>query len=48
MEVVAELQDNHKTLGLTDEQVVEMYRGILRARRLDERIWALNRQGRAA
>ncbi len=48
MEVVAELQENHTTLGLSDEQVVEMYRGILLARRLDERIWALNRQGRAA
>jgi len=24
VEVVAELQDNHKTLGLTDEQVVKM------------------------
>lgn len=48
VEVVAELQDNHKALGLTDEQVIDMYRGILLARRLDERIWALNRQGRAA
>ncbi|HZJ47496.1 MAG TPA: thiamine pyrophosphate-dependent enzyme, partial [Acidimicrobiia bacterium] len=48
MEVVAELQENHKNLGLTDEQVIKMYRGIMLARRLDERIWALNRQGRAA
>ncbi len=48
MEVVAELQENHHTLGLSDEQVLDMYRGILLARRLDERIWALNRQGRAA
>jgi 2-oxoisovalerate dehydrogenase E1 component len=48
VEVVAALQENHETLGLTDQQVLDMYRGILLARRLDERIWALNRQGRAA
>ncbi len=48
MEVVAQLQENHRALGLSDEQVLDMYRGILLARRLDERIWALNRQGRAA
>jgi len=48
VEVVAELQENHHALGLSDEQVLDMYRGILLARRLDERIWALNRQGRAA
>ena len=48
MEVVAELQENHHGLGLSDEQVLDMYRRILLARRLDERIWALNRQGRAA
>ncbi len=48
MEVVAELQESHQTLGLSDEQVLDMYRSILLARRLDERIWALNRQGRAS
>jgi 2-oxoisovalerate dehydrogenase E1 component len=48
VEVVAELQEDHKALGLSDEQVLDMYRRILLARRLDERIWALNRQGRAA
>lgn len=37
---------DHKALGLTDEQVVDMYRKMLLARRLDERLWALNRQGR--
>ncbi len=37
---------DHKALGLTDEQVVDMYRAMLLARRLDERMWALNRQGR--
>jgi len=37
---------DHKALGLTDQQVVDMYRIMLLARRLDERMWALNRQGR--
>lgn len=48
MEVVAQLTENHQDLGMTDEQVLDMYRMMLLARRLDERIWALNRQGRAA
>jgi 2-oxoisovalerate dehydrogenase E1 component len=37
---------NHKTLGLTNEDLVDLYRKMLISRRLDERIWALNRQGR--
>ena len=37
---------DHGALGLTDEQVVDMYRTMLLARRLDDRMWALNRQGR--
>jgi 2-oxoisovalerate dehydrogenase E1 component len=37
---------NHTALGLSDEQVVEMYRQMLIARRLDDKMWALNRQGR--
>ena len=36
----------HRALGLTDEQAVDMYRFMLLARRLDDRMWALNRQGR--
>ncbi len=47
MEVVAELKENHLDLGLSDEQVVAMYRTMLEARRVDDRMWALNRQGRA-
>ena len=39
---------SHKDLGLTDEQIVEMYRLMLLARRVDDRMWALQRQGRAA
>jgi len=37
---------DHGALGLSDEQVVDMYRKMLLARRLDDRMWALNRQGR--
>ena len=37
---------DHKALGLSDEAVLDMYRTMLRARRLDDRMWALNRQGR--
>jgi 2-oxoisovalerate dehydrogenase E1 component len=38
----------HRSLGLTDEQVVEMYRLMLLTRRVDDRMFALQRQGRAA
>jgi 2-oxoisovalerate dehydrogenase E1 component len=41
-------QHDHKALGLSDAQVVEMYRLMLTARRIDDRMWALQRQGRAA
>ena len=36
----------HRQRGLTDEQVVEMYRYMLLARKLDERLWLLNRAGK--
>ena len=36
----------HEALGLSDEQAVDMYRKMLLARRLDDRMWTLNRQGR--
>jgi len=36
----------HKELGLSDEMVLEMYRTMLLARRLDERMWLLNRSGK--
>ena len=38
----------HQQVGLTDDQIVEMYRLMLLARRVDDRMWALQRQGRAA
>lgn len=37
---------DHEALGLTHDDLVEMYRLMLLARKLDERMWALNRQGR--
>ena len=36
----------HEALGLTDDQAVDMYRQMLLARRMDDRMWTLNRQGR--
>src|SRR4051812_27828271 len=35
-------------LGLTDDDLVGMFRTILLARRLDQKIWGLNRMGKAA
>ncbi len=36
----------HRSYGLTDEQVVEMYRYMVLARKVDERMWLLNRSGK--
>ena len=36
----------HEELGLSDEQVVEMFRTMLLARKIDERMWLLNRAGK--
>ncbi len=38
---------HHRDLGLTDDQVLHMYRVMLTARKIDDRMFALNRQGRA-
>ncbi len=37
---------DHNALGLSDDQLIDMYRKMLLARKFDERVWALNRQGR--
>ncbi len=37
----------HDALGLEDKQVLDMYRHMVLTRRMDDRMWALNRQGRA-
>ncbi len=47
MEVELELRENHRDLGLSDELVLAIYRTMLESRRVDDRMWALNRQGRA-
>ncbi|TWI55930.1 thiamine pyrophosphate-dependent dehydrogenase E1 component subunit alpha [Halalkalibacter nanhaiisediminis] len=39
-------ENRHRTLGLSDETVLEMYETMLLARRLDERMWLLNRAGK--
>ena len=39
--------DRHSELGLSDHDVVAMYRTALLARQLDQKIWNLNRMGRA-
>ncbi|HEY4532192.1 MAG TPA: thiamine pyrophosphate-dependent dehydrogenase E1 component subunit alpha [Kurthia sp.] len=37
---------SHKEHGISDEFVLKMYYGMLRARRVDERLWLLNRSGK--
>ncbi|MGH8929034.1 MAG: alpha-ketoacid dehydrogenase subunit alpha/beta [Acidimicrobiia bacterium] len=37
---------HHRQLGISDEAALEMYRVMLTARRVDDRMFALNRQGR--
>ncbi|KGX88818.1 2-oxoisovalerate dehydrogenase subunit alpha [Pontibacillus litoralis JSM 072002] len=36
----------HQQLGLSDDQVLDMYRTMLLARKIDERMWLLNRSGK--
>jgi 2-oxoisovalerate dehydrogenase E1 component len=38
--------ESHSALGLSDQTVLDMYRLMVLARHLDDRMWALNRQGR--
>ena len=45
---VLHLHDRHTELGLSAEDLVGMYRTILTARVLDQKIWSLNRMGKAA
>lgn len=47
MEFIQDPRESHRELGLTDGDVLDMYRMMLLTRRLDDRMWALNRQGRA-
>ena len=41
-------QEAGAAAGLTDDDLLEMYRVMVLSRTLDERIWLLNRQGKAA
>lgn len=44
---MAEVKEKrHEELGLSDEQVLEMFRTMLLARKIDERMWLLNRAGK--
>ncbi|MFS8580985.1 MAG: thiamine pyrophosphate-dependent dehydrogenase E1 component subunit alpha, partial [Novibacillus thermophilus] len=40
------MSERHKQLGLTDDDLFEMYTYMLLARKVDERIWLLNRAGK--
>src|SRR3954465_8042158 len=40
------VENRHQPLGLSDEKVIEMYETMLLARRIDERLWLLNRAGK--
>lgn len=43
-----EVRLHHSELGLKDEDVLQMYETMLMARRIDERMWLLNRSGKIA
>ncbi|MBK5458765.1 MULTISPECIES: thiamine pyrophosphate-dependent dehydrogenase E1 component subunit alpha [unclassified Peribacillus] len=40
------VENRHLQAGLSDEKVLEMYKVMLLARRIDERMWLLNRSGK--
>ncbi|WP_110927497.1 thiamine pyrophosphate-dependent dehydrogenase E1 component subunit alpha [Bacillus massiliglaciei] len=40
------VENRHVQLGLSDEVVLDMYRMMLLSRRIDERMWLLNRSGK--
>ena len=40
------VETRHEQLGLNDETVLDMYRTMLLSRRMDERMWLLNRSGK--
>src|SRR5699024_988458 len=39
-------KNRHESFGLTDEQALDIYRHMLLARKIDERMWMLNRAGK--
>ncbi len=40
------VENRHSSLGLSDDTVLEMYETMLLARKIDERMWLLNRAGK--
>src|SRR3989442_15120419 len=40
-------RSRHRSLGLSDEQALRIYEVMRLARAVDERMWLINRQGRA-
>ncbi|RFU65638.1 thiamine pyrophosphate-dependent dehydrogenase E1 component subunit alpha [Peribacillus glennii] len=40
------VENRHKELGLSDEKVLKIYETMLLSRRIDERMWLLNRSGK--
>ncbi|CAH0170098.1 2-oxoisovalerate dehydrogenase subunit alpha [Peribacillus sp. Bi96] len=40
------VENRHLQAGISDEKVLEMYKVMLLARRIDERMWLLNRSGK--
>ncbi|MEK3797696.1 thiamine pyrophosphate-dependent dehydrogenase E1 component subunit alpha [Peribacillus sp. FSL H8-0477] len=43
---MAMVKNRHEDLGLSNEKVIEIYKTMLMARRIDERMWLLNRSGK--
>ncbi|MCL1631908.1 thiamine pyrophosphate-dependent dehydrogenase E1 component subunit alpha [Sporolactobacillus sp. CPB3-1] len=41
-----QVKNRHRELGLSDQDVLNMYTQMLKARRVDERLWLLNRAGK--
>ncbi|WP_050615697.1 thiamine pyrophosphate-dependent dehydrogenase E1 component subunit alpha [Bacillus testis] len=40
------MENRHKDLGLSNEKLLQMYETMLLSRRIDERMWLLNRSGK--
>src|SRR5688572_6807883 len=40
------VQNRHQALGLSDETVLKMFETMVLARKVDERMWLLNRSGK--
>lgn len=40
------MENRHEELGLSNEKLLEIYKTMLLARRIDERMWLLNRSGK--